>query len=441
MLKPVNDGIFEAIFFLEDQFVSRQMRYSEFESLIDSNASFSGFSDIEVTAVYIEIAANLTPTALVFFKLYFDESGLADPEWNVPLRRLARISGSGPDLGGGPLKLACRSQCAISWHQRDLWDPDMSPAGNDFQVIRRELAANKLGFKNNSQDTNPLFDDDDDIPVLTTAVRTPASHISDYDETDFIEEQAKEHRNKLARLLKAQRLRIKTLNSQHEAELEEVTRQSRIEIQGYKNKVRELEQTVQHHKVLNEQIKGKLQKRNNQFLNLQEEIASYKKKVSLLEQELRDALPAHEFDNLKQRMEGEMTILKEQLERRAAELNFRDEKEEHLKAEIFALNERLKTAEDEDILKRLDELDIVFVVYHSGAGHITLNLKDVRRYMENPTAFVAEKCGVSEDNFKLWLKHNETPQCDICKKTINRISQPAEFVAGRSNRCEDHYID
>jgi len=439
MLKPLHDGIYEAVFFLDTQFVFREMHFSEFEGLLEKGTAFEGLTDKEVTAVYLEIAGNLLPTAVVFFKIYIDDHGIADPEWNIPLRRLARMSASGPDLGAGPLKLACRSQCAISWHQRDLWDPDMSPGGNDFQIIRRALIENKLNL--GSKSSEDLDDDGDDIPVLTSTLSNSNEVETVFDQTDFIEEQEREHRNKLARLLKAQRLRIKTLDSQHEAELEEVTRQSRIEIQTYKSRIRELEQSVQHHKVLNEKIKSKLQKRNNQLLALQEEVGKYKNKLALYDKEMQNALPTKEFEGMKQRMEGEMTILREQLERRSAELNYRDEKENQLRAQINALNERIQSSEDEDILNRLDELDIVFVVYHTGAGHITLSLKDVRRYMESPTAFVAEKCGVNEDDFKLWLKHNERPICDICKKAVQHINQPTEFIAGKSNRCDDHSIE
>jgi len=458
MVSPAQEGIYEAIFFLNDQFVSRQIHYAEFESMLENGVIFKGYLDTEITAVYAEIAANLAPTALVFFKLYVDENGVADTGWSVPLRRLARISGSGPDLGAGPVKLACRSQCAISWNQKDLWDPDMAPGSNDFKIIRLELAENKLGFGKANDRTNWVdmmeamdgktgmdgvdgMESDDDIPVLTSAVGSSAPSSAVFDETAFMEEQEKQHRAKLARLLKAQRLRIKTLNSQHEAELEEVVRQNRIEIQGYKTKLRELEQSAQHHKVLNEKIKSTLQKRNSQFLQLQEQEDKQCKKIAELQQELLRALPSQEFDNQKQRWEGEVNILQEQLARRATELKYRDDKEAQLKAQIDQLNERLQCAEDEDIVKRMAELDIVFVVYHTGAGHITLSLKDVRRYMESPTAFVAERCGVSEDDFKLWLKHHEKPVCDICKTHLTRVSQPTEFAAGKSNRCEAHSID
>src|SRR3546814_11336154 len=74
--------------------------------------------------------------ALVLFFLDFDDSGLADSTWNIPLRHLAEHASAGPDMGAGPVRLACRSQCPVAWHQSQLWDPEMKPGANDFAFIR-----------------------------------------------------------------------------------------------------------------------------------------------------------------------------------------------------------------------------------------------------------------------------------------------------------------
>ncbi|OZG74014.1 DNA repair ATPase [Hahella sp. CCB-MM4] len=461
MARPSKDD-YEAVLFLEDQYVSRQMRYSEFEAILDNVVPLSDLADTEISAVYVQMNQQLAPRALVFFKLYFDEEGLADPEWNVPLKRLASISGSGPDLGGGPIRLACRSQCAISWHQRDLWDPDMRPGGNDFQVIKKALIENRLGFEYVAME-------DDDVPVLQAEPKPakpskPAKSAKPADDEDIpvlmpeaVSKQAdaeatlkdleQKHRLKLARVLKEQRLRIKTLASQHQAEIEELTRKSRIESQAHKNKLQELEQSLKQTRVLYEQTKTKLQKRSDQFLNLQDEMTKYRKKLAVLEKELSAALTGEEAERLKQRMEGELTILKEQLDRREAEIYYRNEREEQLRMEIQKLKEDLDSSGDSLMLSRLSELDVVFVVYHPGAGHLTLPVQDIQRYMDNPLGYVAERCSVSEEVYKEWLDHYEKPSCDfkvpgrgVCGKSVNRIAAPSDFVPGESNRCEEHQV-
>ncbi len=465
MPRPTKEDSYEAVLFLEDQYVSRQMRYSEFEAILDNVVPLSDLGDTEISAVYVQVNQQLAPRALVFFTLYFDEEGLADPEWNVPLKRLASISGSGPDLGGGPIRLACRSQCAISWHQRDLWDPDMRPGGNDFQVIKKALQENRLGFefvplqKDEQEDDVPVLeptkpgrsakksiknDDDEDIPVLMPEASGPSQAEADAQLKDL----EQRHRVKLARLLKEQRLRIKTLSSQQQAEIEEITRKYRIEVQAHKNKLQEAEQSLQQSRVLYEQTKAKLQKRSDQFLNLQDDLAQHKKKLAMLEKELSAALPGDEADRLKQRMEGELTILKEQLDRREAEIYYRNEREDQFKAEIMKLKEQLEESAEGDVLGQLAELDVVFVVYHPGAGHLTLPAQDIRRYMDGPTAYVAERCSVTEEQYLEWLNHYEHPACDFkqpgrgtCGKSLTRVAAPSDYISGESNRCEEHQVN
>jgi len=465
MARLIKEDSYEAVLFLEDQYISQQMRYSEFEAILDNVLPLPDLADSEVSAVYIQTNKQLIPQALVFFTLYFDEEGRADPEWNVPLKRLASISGAGPDLGVGPVRLACRSQCAIPWHQRDLWDPDMRPGGNDFQIIKKALLENRLGFEfvpltqNDTVESAPVSAPakskkavkqaskhdviDEEIPMLMpeTVAATPAAEVLDAQMKDL----EPQHRLKLARLLKEQRLRIKTLSSQHEAEIEELTRINRIGNQAHKNKLQEVEQRLQQSRVLYEQTKVKLQKRNDQFLNLQDALAQQKKKLSMLEKELSASLPSEEADRLKQRMEGELTILKEQLDRREAEIYYRNEREESLKAEILKLKEQLEQSEESDVLGKLAELDVVFVVYHPGAGHLTLSVHDVRSYMENPIAYVAERCSVSEEQYLKWLNHYENPICEFrqpgcgaCGKSLTRVAAPADYISGESNRCEEH---
>ncbi|HAB06451.1 MAG TPA: hypothetical protein DCE35_14275, partial [Alcanivorax sp.] len=89
--------------------------------------------------------------------------GMADTTWNVPLRHLAEHGGPGPDMGAGPIRLACRSQCPVAWHQDQLWDPVMKPGANDFVAARDLLRSrgSKMGLEV-----------DEDLPPPTAAVPT-----------------------------------------------------------------------------------------------------------------------------------------------------------------------------------------------------------------------------------------------------------------------------
>jgi hypothetical protein len=97
----------EAVMFLSSQQVSNQMRYAEFEALLDGVVTMADSADQEVSAVYLQLDGQLQPKAIVFFLLYFDEEGRADTEWNLPLQRLAKISGRALIWGRDPSGLPC----------------------------------------------------------------------------------------------------------------------------------------------------------------------------------------------------------------------------------------------------------------------------------------------------------------------------------------------
>ena len=71
----------EAVFFMKDHAVSRQMLFSEFEALIDGLSTIPEYVDEDARAVYAVIDPYGDIQALVFFKIYFDdEQNLMNPE-------------------------------------------------------------------------------------------------------------------------------------------------------------------------------------------------------------------------------------------------------------------------------------------------------------------------------------------------------------------------
>ena len=163
-----------------------------------------------------------------------------------------------------------------------------------------------------------------------------------------------------------------------------------------------------------------------------------------------------ETDGLRTQMESELQAkvasavieYKEQIAIRDVELAYRDEQEARLKDEI----DRLKRERDElarqggdQVLDRLARLGVVFVVYHPGAGHLTIALHEIAAYQDNPMAYVAAKCYVGEDQYKQWLAHYQQPTCDAklasgerCAIPIDRVDTPSRFVVGDSNCCARH---
>ncbi len=405
------DG-YSAVFFMEGGQVAREMRASEFGAFLDGYVGLSDLAETEVRAVLVELSGDLLVQALVFFRIWFDEEGRADSHWNVPIEELSRRGAKGPDMGGGAIRLVCRSQCPDPQYKEDLWDPDMTPGNNHFQAIRKAVEANSLKLRK----IEPV--QEENIPVLNAESE---------DSGDTEEASSAVNRSRLAQLIREQRLRIKTLQSVHRDSLSDIQREHRLEMQGLRSEMATLEQKYERQRLSNEQLKKRLSERNEQYLTMQEQMASGG------EDKQRDDANA----------DAELVLLREQLERRQRELELRDEKIVALEQENHELRHR-EPAEN-SILDHLKRQSVFLVAYHPGVGHVTLPYDDIETYFNNPTAYAADRCGMNEPAYREWLEHYENPVCKhkgkggkLCEEPILRVSQPAEFRPGTDDRCEKH---
>ena len=401
---------YSAVFFMDGGQVARQMRASEFGAFLDGYVGLSDLAETDVRAVLAYLSGELRVTALVFFRIWFDEEGRADMHWNVPIEDLAMRGAKGPDLGGGPIRLVCRSQCPDPRYSQELWDPDMTPGNNHFHAIRKAVEANSLRF-------TPIAPArDEDIPVLnaTAAGQDPA------------EAADAAHRARLAQLIREQRLRIKTLQSVHRDSLAEIQREHRLELQGLRTELADLEQKYERQRLSNEQLKQRLAERNEQYLAMQEQLSSGA-------EDLREEANAG----------AELVLLREQFEHRQRELEFRDERIAVLEREIEELKQ--KEPAESTIMEELRKQSVFLVGYHPGIGHVTLPFEDIDTYFTNPVAYAAERCGLNEPAYREWLEHYENPECrhagkggKLCGEPVMRVSQPGDFRPGIDDRCEKH---
>lgn len=407
------DG-YSAVFFMEEGRIARQMRASEFGAFLDGYVGLSDLAETDVKAVLIELGGDLLVRSLVFFRIWFDDEGRADTSWNVPIEALARDGAKGPDMGAGPIRLVCRSQCPDPKFAKELWDPDMTPGNNHFQAIRKAVESNTLRF----QKIEPV---EEDIPVLN-AKEEPAKEKETDDDGAGAPDRAR-----LAQLIREQRLRIKTLQSVHRDSLADLQREHRNEMQSLRSEMADLEQKYERQRLTSEQLKQRLSERNEQYLSMQEQIGSAD------EDKKRDDA----------NVGAELVLLREQLERKQRELEMRDEKIVSLEEENHELRHR--EPPENSILDHLRKQSVFLVAYHAGVGHVTLPFDDIETYFTNPVAYAAERCGMNEPAYREWLEHYENPVCghldgdgNECAEPIMRVSQPAEFRPGVDDRCEQH---
>jgi len=137
----------EAVLFFNEGGICKEMLFPEFEAVLDGVVNLREFADQQMRAAYVLIDPRLHIRAAVLFYIDFNDDGSADKGWNIPLRNLAERTGRGPDLGAGPIRLACRSQCPVTWHQMHLWDPNQDgETSKVFSLLVERVKRNQLGL-------------------------------------------------------------------------------------------------------------------------------------------------------------------------------------------------------------------------------------------------------------------------------------------------------
>ncbi len=434
----------EAVLFFNQHGLCKQMLYPEFEALLDSVVNLAEFADQQMRLVYVLINPRLMVRAAVFFYLDFDERGGADRGWNLPLRHLADNAGRGPDLGAGPIRLACRSQCPVSWHQMHLWDPSLAPGKNDLVVIRDAIKRNSLGL---------LVEDDSPVVLperlqMVAEDKWQAPDPSREEAKRQAEKQEQEHRLKTAQLLKQQRLRITSLGQQHEEELARTRLAAEEQQRSQQAEIHNLHLALRQQEELNASLKAQLNAQADSMQQTREELSRQLRDLETHGRTEADILRAQFESELQAKVVAAVAEHKEQVAIREVELAYRAEQEQQLQDELQRLSrqcDELASQGGEQILERLAKLGMVFVVYHPGAGHLTVPLQDIARYQNNPLGYAASKCFVSEDQYRQWLAHYQQPTCDSnlssgerCAMPIDRVETPSRFVVGESNCCARH---
>lgn len=143
MQKPL---LTEAVMFFSEQGIAREMLYPEFEALLDGLVTAVDFADETVEAVFLQINHRLRVRSAVFFTIDFDLDGNINRLWNMPLRNIAEKAGRGPDMGGGPIRLACLGFCNIKAYQPNLWKPGQRAGKADLAWIKQAVTDNALGI-------------------------------------------------------------------------------------------------------------------------------------------------------------------------------------------------------------------------------------------------------------------------------------------------------
>jgi hypothetical protein len=435
----------EAVFLFQEEQISRELLYPEFEAILDGFIPVPDFANASAKAVYVQIDHSLCVTGAVFFLLGFDAKGTVDRRWNVPLRQLIETAGSGPDMGAGAIRLACYSQCSIAWHQKSLWDPLMQRGNNSFVAMRKAVKANRLGLI-----VKPTPVEEPKPAVAVQAVRSAqeAEREQVALEQKLHDHYAQELRDKMAMLIKEQRLRIATIMNQHQAKFHAVQHEHQQRLLAYQQKHQQFEQQNKELTERNRNLKDTLDVQATKIEGMREYFAHKLKAAQQDESSQVQVLQENFALELDAKIRAATAELREMLDMREVELFYRHQNESALKDEIVNLkreNQQLLKNSGDQLLGRLTKAGVNLVVFLPGLGEIAIALDDIGRYLEDPQAYAADKAGVSEVIYLAWLEHHKSPCCNavdprgkLCGRSIPALETPLEFHPGESDRCAQH---
>lgn len=470
----------EMVLFWEGESIGKAMMLSDFDATLDGYVGLTAYAGMEKHAAYVQLDEALKVRACVLFTIGFDNAGFAERSWNLPLRHMAEIAGRGPDMGGGPINLVCRSQCSISWHASKLWDPVMQPDRNTFNQIAEQVAAAapRFGLKAVRRAPAPTYasapaqesGSDEDIPLLTAdeppvLTPSPASPDTSHERQLLLDRVAEQQllintlttdkNETVAKMGMLHQQQVSILEAQNtklvgqQRALKEQSEALRVEVEALRHQISSqagLEQNLATERRLHEeQLASVLHAKVGEETQKFEQLLAQKE----LEFKTRDArLRAEHQIALDQRLGEEASRFRAQMENLRAELAKREEAlaslTRKMETEKAELAQRQQGVADE-FLHRLESMGMSFVAFHPGAGHISVPVADLSRYASNPLSYAAAKCLVSEEQYRGWLAHYENPRCGAaigdnkcCDARLIRTDSPTKFRAGLSDRCARH---
>jgi hypothetical protein len=425
----------QAVLFFGRDSIVRELLYPELEALLDGYVPIEEWANTTQKAVYVEFNKDFIPVAAVFFVMAFDARGAVEGSWNLPLLDMARTRSRGPDLGAGPIHLVCASQCPMVYFKDWMWDPDLNPQGPHFQQVLRALKRNRLG-----------------VHFRTVQVEDTGTGFSAKDlqrlEVQISKQYEQTLREQMTQLLESHDARMKALAGEKDqafaklrSEFERKFEEMRALLEEKEAALRDLEQ--RNHE-LRTTVDGQVQK----IEGLRDYYEHKLRRVQGTESETLDAVKTRLEAQWNSRLAEATSELTELLKMREVELLYRKEHEEQLRQEIDRLRRSQQESQansGDQFLEKLSRRGVNFVTYQPGAGHITIPHSELNHFLDSPTAFTASYCGVGEKLYQDWLKHYQMPVCsavdetgEACCADVPRVVNPADFIPGTSDRCEQH---
>ncbi len=437
MIFEANELARAIFFFDEEGQISKEMHIAEFQAVLDGFVPLADLADTQARGCYIELDNTLCARRLVFFLLPINKSGEVLRAWYLPLMDLAASGRKAKDMGAGPVLLTCRSQCPSPQYKTQLWDPDLSPTHNQLSAIRKALVANRIGIQ--------FREEEEELGNMSSSQR---ARVEQELSERLRREYAKEFRDHMAQLLKEQRLRIATSRNEFQSENLQLKREYEQRLDDMRAAVDREREALALERKRNAELQEALDNQARKVEAVREYFDHKLAQARELDERDVEALRDSVRIELEAKYEKSQRELREQLQMREVELLYHNERESQLNEELTRLRDEhaaSKNTGGEQFLYSLVERGISFVSFQPGAGHLTIPVSDIPKYVANPNAYTAEQCGVSETRYEAWLTHYRMPVCSriddesggLCGANIERVESPLDFEPGASDCCSE----
>ncbi|MFT0212385.1 hypothetical protein VQ643_07175 [Pseudomonas sp. F1_0610] len=381
------DKVVDLVLFFNGQNVVKEMLISEFEAVLDGIVCFREFANQHVKAIFITVDSDLDIHSAVYFYLEFDSEGAVDISWNVPFAQLLNVAEKGPDLGAGPIRLVCESQCPDPDYEAFLWEPNENGKSSEPEGIA-ELVRNNKNIVRLIESVAPANDPKND--TLYTSLTDGKTSGDDRLATLLT------HNKFLEKELELAKYRLQEADKVKQKLGEKLDALQSVALQREKN-LTELSALFQVQKQNMDKLRSLLQKAQQHI------------------------------DGLKQDNENKIKAME------ARYKGFVDQK--FKESQLSGMQ----------MLDHLTSLGMKFVAYHQGVGHLTVPNSDMHKYISNPTEYAANKAGLSSVQYTAWLSHVKQPKCTanlssggVCNAQIEAVNDPKHFTQGMSDRCGLH---
>ena len=242
------DGYEEVVLLFDADLNGIDSEYTskDFEALIAGGATLSQHAGSVVNAAFALVGSALAVRAMVFFTFKVDEDGLADANFNLPLRYLADNAGQGPDLGAGPIRLACRGQCPVPWHSVNMWEPLGDSESPSINLVQKIIWRNRLGLKPSSALNTVLEADGLELVENGHSFQNDQPVAHQFVEAQLAEAFGDEGKVNLEKLIRQHNDRLSEVSSKYREELAEQQQTYLSQIKDCREEIRELKSALRH---------------------------------------------------------------------------------------------------------------------------------------------------------------------------------------------------